>query len=130
MKYSIEEIKDGNLWNEFVKEKDVVNVLSCWEWIEFEKEFGFEVSSFGIFQEKSLKGVFAFRKINAKRGKYLILRQNTILDWENEEMGRHLLDFLKKKTKEMGCNFFRISPTSTLSIIFLIFLTIKFSSFK
>ncbi len=110
MKYEVEEIKEGKFWNSFVGENSFVNILSSWEWIEFEKSLGYNVFPYGIFENNVLKGVFAFRKINARRGKYLLLKQNVFLDWNDEELISTFIDFLKLKSKELNCSFFRIAP--------------------
>ena len=106
MKYKIEEIKDGKVWNEFVKKEKHLNILSSWEWIEFERKIGFENEAYRIGD----KGVFSFRVVNAKKGKYLILKQNVFLDWEDEDFVFSFISFLKLKCKEKGCKFFRIFP--------------------
>ncbi len=108
--YSIKKIESKEIWNNFVKEQKLVNILSSWEWIEFEKLLGFEVFPYGLFKEDSLKGIFAFRKINTKKGNYLFLRQNTFLNWENTFEVKSLLEFLKEKSKELKTPFFRIAP--------------------
>ncbi len=106
MKYKIEQIQDGKMWNTFLKGQRYINVLSSWEWIEFERSLGFDVQAYSIGEE----GVFALRVVDAKKGKYLILKQNTFLDWKNKDMVFSLIAFLKLKCKEKGCKFFRISP--------------------
>lgn len=108
---NISRVKDGNFWNNFIQKQEFVNILSSWEWIEYEKELGFHTSAYSFGH----KGVFAFRVVNAKKGKYLILKQNTFLDWKDEDMVFSLIEFLKKKCKEKGCNFFRIFPPLLLS---------------
>lgn len=114
--YEIKPIEDKNLWNDFVKKYEHINVLSSWEWIEFEKLLGFEVYTFGIWEKDVLKGVFAFRKINAKRGKYLFLRQNINFDWKEKDALFCIKDFLKFKAKEMNCDFVRIAPPLLCSL--------------
>jgi lipid II:glycine glycyltransferase (peptidoglycan interpeptide bridge formation enzyme) len=106
MKYKIEKIENAKNWNDFVKKQESVNILSSWEWIEFEKEMGYDTQAYCIGDE----GIFAFRVVNAKKGKYMILKQNTFIDWENEDLVFDLIAFLKLKCKENGCKFFRISP--------------------
>jgi lipid II:glycine glycyltransferase (peptidoglycan interpeptide bridge formation enzyme) len=111
MAYRFEEIKDGNFWNSFVKKYEHINIMSSWEWIELEKSLGFDVFPYGMYEESVLKGVFAFRIVDAKRGKYLILKQNAFFDWKNKELFKSFVDFLKVKSKEFSCSFFRISPS-------------------
>ncbi len=106
MKYKIEKIEKSDDWNNFVKKQDLVNVLASWEWIEFEREMGFCTQVYKIDGE----GVFAFRVVNAKKGKYLILKQNIFIDWENEDIVSLVIAFLKLECKKRGCKFFRISP--------------------
>lgn len=106
MNYKIERVESKEVWDSFLKGAKHLNILSSWEWIEFEKSLGFDTQAYSIENA----GVFAFRSVNSKKGKYLILRQNVFLDWYNEGITSSLLDFLKIKCKEKGCSFFRIAP--------------------
>ena len=106
MKYKIEQIQDEKIWNTFLKGRSDVNILSSWEWIEFEKSLGFDTNAYSIGGE----GVFVFRVVEAKKGKYLILKQNVFLNWKNKDLIFSLIAFLKLKCKEKGCKFLRIFP--------------------
>jgi len=106
MNYKIEKVEDGKAWNIFVKKQENSNILSSWEWVEFEKNLGFDVQAFSIGQW----GLFAIRVVNAKKGKYLISKQNAFLNWEDEDIVFSLIAFLKLKCEEKNCKFFRISP--------------------
>jgi lipid II:glycine glycyltransferase (peptidoglycan interpeptide bridge formation enzyme) len=111
MNYEIKEIDNSEVWNDFVKECDFVNVLSSWEWSEFEKTNGSKVYSYGIFSENTIKGVFSFIIIRSRRGQYIFLRHSIFLDWKNSDVVNLVLSFLKKKSIEHKVNFIRISPT-------------------
>ncbi len=108
--FEIKKIEKKEIWNDFVKKYDYVNILSSWEWIEFEKSLGYEPFPYGVYKESFLVGVFVFRKIDAKRGKYLFLRQNVFLDWDNTDLLSFLVVFLKQEAVKMNTSFFRISP--------------------
>lgn len=105
MKYKIKKIENPKFWNDVIVKEDYINILSSWEWIEFERQIGFDTEAYSIEND----GVFAFRTIISKKGKYLILRQNTFLDWSNEELVSSFMAFLKLKCIEKGCSFFRLS---------------------
>lgn len=111
MKNEIKEIKDGKVWNSFVSNQDFVNVLSSWEWQEFEKQNGFEVFSYGIYLDSKLNGVFSFTFVESRRGKYMLLRHSAFLDWNDRVLVNEVLIFLKDFCRERGVSFMRLSPT-------------------
>lgn len=104
-----QEIIDSTIWDQFLKEIPNVTVLASWQWGEFEKKQGANIFRYGMYEDGKLVGVLGYKVINARRGKYLYLRQSIALDWNNEKFVEDVLKFLVSKAKEHGVWYVRIA---------------------
>ncbi|GEM_PF-1705481 len=115
MNYQIKKIHDKDEWNSFVKKQSYVNILSSWQWQEFERDCGESIHSYGVYADSSLEGVFSYQFCKSKKGKFLLLRHTIFLDWENPELFSKVISFLEKECRNLGASFFRIRPTLLFS---------------
>ena len=81
----IQEIKDENIWNEFVSSFEMAQILHSWQWGEFQKSLGRKVWRFGVYETKQptyneLKGVILLIKMPLPLGKsYLYTPRGPLL---------------------------------------------------
>ncbi len=111
------EITDKYHWNNFVEgfpwsESGVprATFIQSFEWIDFQKSLGKEAYAFGVTEGDNLTAAAAVVVVKAKRGKYLYIRNGPVLDWNNKELMKFLMDKLKEFAKSKGLWFARISP--------------------
>lgn len=117
MEYIFKELTNKEQWNKFVDSYPVldngvskVTFTQSPNWGDFYESLGFKVIRIGIFKYGEIKGVFLGIVINAKRGKYLYIRNGPLLDWSDKKLVKQTVDFLKKWGKENNRWFIRISP--------------------
>jgi len=109
----IEEIKDKNIWENFLLGCDEKTFLQSWNWGEFNQKTGKEIWRSGIFEDDKLVSVALIIKNVAKRGTYLNIPHGPITIngfGEKKEILSILLDELKKIGKKEKADFIRIGP--------------------
>lgn len=97
-------------WDTFVSTFDYTTMFLSWEWCQFEQKIGSKLETWGVYENNVLIGVLPMKTIKARRGKYLHIRHAPLIDWDNEELAKNTIEFLKQKAKEKGLHFIRISP--------------------
>lgn len=104
-------IEDKNIWEDFVLGSNYnVSFFHSWNWGEFEKSLGKEVVRYGFYHNDRLVGVAQIVFVNAKRGRFMHVRNGPIFDWENIELAQDVIKTLKKIAKDKNVDFVRISP--------------------
>lgn len=109
----IEEIKDKNIWEDFLLKCEEKTFLQSWNWGEFNKMMGKEIWRLGIFQEEKLVSVALIIKNVAKRGTYLNIPHGPVTAEgfrEKKEILKTLLNGLKEIAKKERADFLRIGP--------------------
>ena len=132
----IKEIKEKNIWEDFLLECEEKTFLDSWNWGEFQKMTGNKIWRFGIYstsratakgEEENLfsspsgveyLGATALViKIEAKRGRFLLVPHGPAIALATAgkqnikyEILKTLLDELKKIAKEEKVDFIRVSP--------------------
>jgi len=114
MQFLIQEIKEKNIWENFLRECKEKTFLNSWLWGEFQKELGNKIWRFGVFSNGKLVSSVLIVKIVAKRGKFLFLPHcpNIKGGFEHSsfEITKTLFDFLKELAKKEKVDFIRIAP--------------------
>lgn len=117
MIYTFKPITDGQNWDTFVENFKVnsddiptTTFIQSSSWKTFQESLGRETYPIGIFAGSILVGVALGIVINAKRGKYLYIRNGPIINWEDRNLVQQLISHLKNWGKEKGLWFIRISP--------------------
>lgn len=102
------EENDKNLWDNFTDLQDDYPFFQSSNWIEIEDKLGYKVFRFKVEKNKNLMAIFALIKIDAKRGKYLYLRQGPVFKKFDSDVLRAIINFSKKLGKKENVDFLRI----------------------
>jgi lipid II:glycine glycyltransferase (peptidoglycan interpeptide bridge formation enzyme) len=117
----IEEIKNKEIWENFLLECKEKTFLDSWNWGEFNKKMGNKIWRLGIYeipnpkpQISNLIGAALVIKIEARRGKFLFLPHGPVIKSQIPNPKSQILEFLvkelKKLAKEERASFIRIAP--------------------
>lgn len=117
------EIKNKEIWENFLLECEEKTFLDSWNWGEFQKMMGNKIWRLGIYNKEQrtinneqLISVALVIKVIAKRGTFLFIPHGPDVDCKLQvanckfEVLKILLEELKKIAKEENCSFIRISP--------------------
>ena len=74
MELTIGEIKDKNIWENFLLECKEKTFLQSWNWGEFQIKMGNKIWRLGICGNEQLVGVALVTKIEARRGTFLLMQ--------------------------------------------------------
>ncbi|MCA9383232.1 peptidoglycan bridge formation glycyltransferase FemA/FemB family protein [Candidatus Dojkabacteria bacterium] len=98
-------------WDEFIKESGIAtSFFQSWNWGDFQETLGKEVVRVAFLDENELFAEALCVVIDAKRGKYLYVRNGPVLDWDNIDRVDFVLTELKRIAKEKSLWFVRMSP--------------------
>ncbi len=110
-------LQDKAKWNEFMESFPRASTgvprstfIQAYEWIDFQKALGNEAFPFAVIENNEIKALAGAVVINAKRGKYLYIRNGPVLDWNNRSLVEFTLNNLKQFAKSKGLWFIRLSP--------------------
>lgn len=104
------EIKDKNVWDNFVKSFPQRTFVNSWDWGEFRKSLGDKIWRMGLFKNGELESIFLASKVYAKKGNFLLLNHFPIIK-ENSVLEEVLFNIKKIAIKEK-VSFVRIAPIS------------------
>ena len=102
MEFKLREIKDKNLWEDFlslVKEK---TFLQSWSWGVFNEKTGSDILRYGIYQGEELVATTFVLKIKAKRGSFIFLPHGPNLKRTDASFKREIISFLLKELKKIA----------------------------
>jgi lipid II:glycine glycyltransferase (peptidoglycan interpeptide bridge formation enzyme) len=112
----IKEIKNKEVWENFLLGCKEKTFLDSWNWGEFQKREGEKIWRFGAFNNEELIALALVIKIKAKRGTFLFVPHGPIIKTQNyssklkTEILGILLEKLKSLAKEERAIFIRIAP--------------------
>lgn len=111
----IREIKNKEVWDDFLSKCEEKTFLQSWNWGEFQKLMGNKIWRFGIFENDNLISVAFLYKIQARRGTFLFIPHGINIENPNSKNPKSqilkiLLNELKKIAKEEKADFIRIAP--------------------
>lgn len=110
----IREITSKLLWEDFLKNCYPRTFLQSWNWGEFLKLMGQKIWRFGIFDNDKLIATSLFTKVEAKRGRFLLVEHgpNIIFNLKEQRIAilRTFLEKLKEIAKKEKASFIRICP--------------------
>lgn len=98
----IKEIIDKKIWEQFVLSDKNGSFLQSWNWGEFQKIMGNKIWRLGVYDNQRLLSVVLVVKIEAKRGRFLLIQHGPI--------SKKLFEELKKIAKNEKCDFIRVAP--------------------
>lgn len=104
----IKKTEDEIFWDKFIESKDDFPFFQSFDWGKIEEKTGNKIFKFRVEKNKNLVAVFQIIKINAKRGKYLYLRQGPVFKEFDEEVFKTIINFYKELGKKETVDFLRI----------------------
>jgi len=114
MEIEIKEIKDRNIWENFLLNCPEKTFLQSWAWGEFNKAMGEKVWRLGVYERPELAAAAQVIKVAAKRGTFLFVPHGPIIQGQETSNKGQVLDVLTDKLKELakeeGAVFIRVAP--------------------
>ena len=110
MTLEVRDITNKTTWDSFVTAHPEANFLQAWQWGEFHISRAKRVVRRGVFDGETLLGVYEGEVETAKRGQHLSVAGGPIVDWQNTEAVRALVDDLRAQARKHKCVFVRVRP--------------------
>ena len=99
----IREIKDKNIWEDFLFGCKDRTFLQSFGWGEFQERMGNKIWRLGTYRDDKLISVTLVVKITARRGAFLLIQHGL-------GISEVLLNKLKEIAKKENCSFIRMAP--------------------
>ena len=110
---TIYEIKEKQVWENFVTLQLEHSFLHSWAWGEFNKSMGDKIWRLGVYEESELIAVVLLVKVHAKRGDFLFVPHGPIIENQKYNLKFKVLEILTKEFKKVAqeekTSFVRIS---------------------
>jgi len=113
MEFEIREIKNKEVWEDFLSRCEEKTFLNSWNWGEFQKMMGNKIWRMGIYDNGELLSVCLVSLIKAKRGRFLLVQHGPNLIQNSKfkiDVFKILLESLKDMAKDERADFIRIAP--------------------
>lgn len=108
---TVAEVRDKNVWEDFIKNQEDANFLQSWYWGQFHKNLHKTVEYVGLFHgENNLVGVMLCVVETARRGRYITCAGGPLIDWSNKELVSAATQGMKEVAARNSCAFVRIRP--------------------
>jgi len=111
---TISEIKDKNIWENFLLGCEEKTFLSSWNWGEFQKMMGNKIWRYGISEGAKLLSVVLVIKIIARRGTFLFVPHGPVTKSKIKNQKLKILEVFLEKLREIAqdekASFIRIAP--------------------
>lgn len=109
-------IEEKGKWDEFVSGHKEANFLQSWNFYEFHRSRGNQITRRAVVDEKEqIVAAYAGVVEVAKRGKHLAIAGGPILDWKNSALVKAVFEDIKSEGERLGCVFVRVRPQLELS---------------
>jgi len=105
MTFEIKEIRNKEIWENFLEDCEEKTFLQSWNWGEFNKTMGNKIWRLGIFENSKLVNLILTIEIEAKRGTFLFIPHLV-----SGKYLQVLVNHLKALSREEKADFIRISP--------------------
>lgn len=109
-KYSLREIDNKGIWENFVLSQNPGSFLQSWNWGETNKLIGNKVFRLGFYKENILSGVALVIEERARRGAYFLIPGGPLLDWKNSGLVKVFIKSLVSLSKKERVWFVRVRP--------------------
>lgn len=107
---TVKEIKNRDLWENFLFGHTEANFLQSWYWGQFHQNLGNPIKRTGFYLNDKLLGVMLSVVESAKRGRYLTVPGGPIIDWENSGLVKRFIEEIKDIARWEKCVFIRVRP--------------------
>jgi len=106
----IREIKNKDIWEDFLREEKEKTFLQSWNWGEFQERMGNKIWRVGVFEEEKPVAIALVSKVSARRGKFLLIQHGPSIKNSKPQALDLLLEELKKIAKTERASFIRMNP--------------------
>ncbi len=108
--YEIKEITDKREWEGFLLPRKPGTFLQSWNWGEVNKRVGLKIKRMGVYEKNRLVGLFLLIHQPAKRGPHFLIPGGPVIDYENENLYKFVVNSIKKIAQDYRVWFVRIRP--------------------
>ncbi len=106
----IKEIKDADTWNDFCLTITEQTFLNSWSWGKFRNDLGNKIWRRGVFEGDKLLAIFLVSKIDAAKGRFILLSHSPLIREKTEEVLQQIIDDVRDIAKKEKAVFIRIAP--------------------
>lgn len=110
MKLEIHPVEEKGTWDKFVLRYAPVALFQSWLWGKVQVCLGNPLWRYGLYEGKSLVGLFQIVKVAARRGTFLHVRHGPVLVSQKKRHWRPVVSFFREKASEERALFVRLSP--------------------
>jgi lipid II:glycine glycyltransferase (peptidoglycan interpeptide bridge formation enzyme) len=110
----IQEVRDKNIWEDFLLGCSDRTFLQSWNWGEFQKTMGNKIWRLGVYDKGELLSVCLTTLIKAKRGRFLLIQHGPNIKAQKteirEQILKALLNGLRDISRKETTDFIRVAP--------------------
>ena len=110
MKYSIEEIDNEEIWENFSINSHPNTFLQSWNWGVFNEKIGRKIYRLGVFEGEKLSAICLLIKHESALGSYLYSPRGPVFNWKDLKILDIFIEKTKKIAKEESCIFIKMDP--------------------
>ncbi len=99
-----------NVWEDFILQAVPSALFQSWLWGSVQEKMGLKLWRFGMYEGKSLVGVFQVLAVAARRGTFLHVRHGPVFAKQQKNYWKEFLKFTKELAAREKAWFVRISP--------------------
>lgn len=103
------EVANKDEWEKFLLSQEGTPFMQSWAWGEIESEVEEKVFRIGFYSDSILVGIALTTKVNAKRGKFMHIRQGPIMKKWDWSYFQEFTEYLDKLGKQEKVDFIRIA---------------------
>src|SRR3989338_1452555 len=107
--YKISEINDKNIWDSFIRKVSPQSYFQSYNFGEAAKMENISVQRIGVFKHQELIAVAQITPVKAKRGRFLHIRNGTVVHPQNLDCLKYLFTEIERMAKKVNAFFIRIS---------------------
>ncbi|MDH7476262.1 MAG: peptidoglycan bridge formation glycyltransferase FemA/FemB family protein [Microgenomates group bacterium] len=111
---NVQMVENKNDWEKFFNDYGSASFLQSWQWGEFQKTLGYDISRLGFWEKGELRMIAQVIKIKSKRGNFLFIPHGPVINCRQFSCQKSYLktlrDFLVNLAKKDNFSFIRISP--------------------
>ncbi len=107
--FKIEKIGNPKIWDKIIENQIDFPFFQNLNWLKLQEKLGNKVFKFEAFENKKLLALFGLVEINAKRGKYLYLRQGPVFNNNlDSKIFKEIINFSKNLARKEKADFLRV----------------------
>ena len=113
----IKEIKDKDIWEDFLLGCQEKTFLQSWNWGEFQQKMGNKIWRLGVYNNEELVLIVLVVKVIARRGTFLLIQHGILLKTYNLKLKTQILEKLLQELEKIGkqekASFIRVASLLT-----------------